>query len=164
MKSHRESAGPLAGRSIVSFEVSLKYIGDFRDKRVVRVAITHKRADWKQNLRDGERRRPLVLEYIETDRTVAIDVAVVNFGRKSNFRGLEGVVGWKVNGEKEDSLVVRRVLGSHNRRNPVELLSVVWGPCRAVGRWVSSEVDKLFLNSFKCHFLCCINLMNQTLL
>ena len=60
VSSHCKPASPLSGRSIMSFDVSLVYVGDFRNKGIVGVTVAHQRADRKKNLRDGERWRPLV--------------------------------------------------------------------------------------------------------
>ena len=121
--------------------VALVGVGDFRDERVVGVGVREQRADGEEDLRDGESGRPLVLEDVEADGPITIDVHVVHLGGEGDLGRLEGVVGREVDVEKEDSLVVGRVLGSHDRRLPVELVRIVGGAGRAVGRRVSSEVN-----------------------
>ena len=76
---------------------------------------------------------------------------MINFRRERNLGRLEGVVGREMNVQEEHALMVRGVLGAHDRSLPVELVRFVSGAGRTVCRWVSSEVDELLLDSFKCH-------------
>ena len=131
--------------------IILVKVGDLRDKRVIRVGIRQQGADGEEHLGDGEGGRPLVFEDVEADRSIAVDVHVINFRRERNLRRLEGIVGREVDVQEEHTLMVRGVLGAHDRRLPVELVRFVGGAGRAVRGRVSSEVDELLLDSFKCH-------------
>ena len=111
----------------MAWAVRLVNVGDLWHQGVIGVSVTQKRADRQQHLRDGQRGGPLVLKDVEANRAVAIDVAVVNFGRKGHLGGLEGIVGREMDVQEEHSLVVGRVLGSHDRRLPAELLPIVGG-------------------------------------
>ena len=130
------------------FNVRFQKIGDLGHQWIVGVRVTEKRADRQQHLGDGECGRPLVLEDVEADGTVAVDVAVVNFSRKRDLGGLEGVLGREMNVEEEDAADVGGVFGSHDGSLPVHLVSLVGGASRAVSGGVPTEVDKLFLYSF----------------
>ncbi len=44
-----------------------------------------------------EGRAPIVLEDVKTDAALIVDIAVVDLGLKVDARGLEGVIGGKVN-------------------------------------------------------------------
>jgi hypothetical protein len=43
-------------------------------------------------LADGQSWTPLIPQDVQTDRTVRVDVGVVDFGGEADFGGLEGVV------------------------------------------------------------------------
>lgn len=55
----------------------------------------------ERTFRDGQRRTPLVPQDIQTDRTVRVDVGVVNLGREADLWRLEGVIGRECNGKEE---------------------------------------------------------------
>ena len=76
---------------------------------------------------------------------------MINFRGERDLGRLEWVVGREVDVQEEDALVIGRVLRTHDRGLPVELISLVGGASRAVRGGISAEVDELFLNSFKCH-------------
>ena len=152
-RSRGVALGPLAGGALVPGPVILVHRGDLGHERVVRVRVRQQRADREEDLRDGERGRPLVLEDVEADRAVPVDVRVVNLGRERHLGRLERVVGREVDVQKEDALVIRRVLGAHDRRLPVEAVLLVRGAGQAVRGRVLAKVDELLLDSFKRHNL-----------
>ena len=76
---------------------------------------------------------------------------MVDPGGEIELRWFEGVISWEMDVEEENSLVIRRIFGSHDRCRPKELLAVVGRAGRTVGRWVPSKVDELFLDSFQRH-------------
>ena len=131
--------------------IALENVGNLGDERIIWVGVGQQRADREEHLGDGEGGRPLVFEDVEADRSIAVDVHVINFRRERNLRGLEGVVGREVDVQEEHALMVRGVLGAHDRRLPVELVRFVRWAGRAIRGRVSSEVDELLLDSFKCH-------------
>lgn len=49
-------------------------------------------------LRDGQRRRPLISQDVQADRTVGIDVWVVDLSREADLGWLEGIIGGEGNG------------------------------------------------------------------
>ena len=55
---------------------------------------------------------------------------MINFRRESYRGSLEGVVGWEADVQEEHALMVRGVLGAHDRRNPVERVRFVSGAGR----------------------------------
>ena len=131
--------------------IALEDVGNLWDERVIWVGVGQQGADGEQHLGDSEGGRPLIFEDVEADRSIAVDVHVINFRRERNLGRLEGVVGREMNVQEEHALMVRGVLGAHDRSLPVELVRFVSGAGRTVCRWVSSEVDELLLDSFKCH-------------
>jgi hypothetical protein len=45
----------------------------------------------------------LIPQDIQTDGTVGVDVGVIDLGRKTNLRRLEGVIGGERDGEEENT-------------------------------------------------------------
>ena len=110
--SHRVTLSPFTGRLVMLWLIALENVGNLRDKRVIWVGVGQQGADGKQNLGDGEGGRPLVFEDVEADRTIAVDVHVINFRCERNLWRLEGVVGWEVDVQEEHALMVWGVLGA----------------------------------------------------
>ena len=125
--SHCVTLRPLTGRLVMLRLIALENVGNLGDERIIWVGVGQQRADREEHLGDGEGGRPLVFEDVEADIAVAVDVHVVNFRRELNLRRLEGVVRREMDVQEEHALVVRGVLGAHDRRLPVELVRFVSG-------------------------------------
>ena len=72
---------------------------------------------------------------------------MVNSRGEVDLGWLEWVVSWEMNVQEEDSSGVRRIIWSHDGCLPVILVLLVDWTGGAVGGWIFSEVDELFLNS-----------------
>lgn len=70
--SHRMLAGPITGNLVVLDRIGLEHTGTFGHKWVVRIGVAEKGADAQQDLADGQSRRPLVLENVQADASVAV--------------------------------------------------------------------------------------------
>lgn len=57
---HGKLSSPLSSGSLVLLSISLVEVGNLGDERIIRVGISEQRADGKQDLGQGEGRRPLV--------------------------------------------------------------------------------------------------------
>ena len=66
---------------------------------------------------------------------------------------LEGIVRGEVDVQEKHAARVRGVIGTHDRRLPVERIRVVLRASGAVSGWVLAQIDQFFLNAFKCHFI-----------
>ena len=66
--------------------------------------------------RDGERRRPLSIQDVQADRSIAVHVRMVYAGGEGDLRRLERVVRGEVNVEEEDAALEGRIAGPHDRR------------------------------------------------
>ena len=150
-RSHCVTLSPLTSRLVMLRLIALIDVGDLWDERVIWVGVGQQGADGEEHLGDGEGGRPLVFEDVEADRSIAVDVHVINFRRERDLGRLEGVVGWEVDVQEEHALMVRGVLGAHDRSLPMELVRFVSGAGRAVCRRVSSEDDEFLLDSFIGH-------------
>mmetsp|Transcript_4025 Transcript_4025/g.12001 ORF Transcript_4025/g.12001 Transcript_4025/m.12001 type:complete len:201 (+) Transcript_4025:1624-2226(+) len=115
-------------------------------ERVVRVGIGQQRTDRKQHLGDRERGRPLALQDVEADATVAVDVAVVNLRREGHLWRLEGVVGGEVDVQEKDAALIRRLLRAHNGGLPVKEV-VAHGARAAGGGRVLGQVLQLLVDA-----------------
>ena len=63
-----------------------------RNKRIVRVGITEQTADRQQDLGNGERRRPLILQNVEANTAVAVNVGMIDPRRERNLWRLKRIV------------------------------------------------------------------------
>jgi hypothetical protein len=110
-------------------------------QRVIGIGIRQEGADGKQNLANRQSRTPLILEDIKTDSSVGVDVAVVDPGGKVDLGRFKGVIGRKVNIEKENAARIGGIVRSHNCGLPMEHV-ISNGPCRAVGGGIFTQVDE----------------------
>ena len=83
---------PQLGDAVVLLAVLSVLGGDRADQGVGGVAVAEQGADREQDLRDGERRRPLVLEDVQADHPLRVDVAVVDPGPELHLWRLERVL------------------------------------------------------------------------
>lgn len=63
-------SSPFSGGGFISRSIGLVDVSNLRNKRIIRVGISQQRADRKQNLGNGQSRRPLVLQDVEADRAI----------------------------------------------------------------------------------------------
>mmetsp|Transcript_11481 Transcript_11481/g.34269 ORF Transcript_11481/g.34269 Transcript_11481/m.34269 type:complete len:229 (-) Transcript_11481:12-698(-) len=100
----------------------------------------------RRRLGDRERGRPLALQDVEADATVAVDVAVVNLRREGHLWRLEGVVGGEVDVQEKDAALIRRLLRAHNGGLPVKEV-VAHGARAAGGGRVLGQVLQLLVDA-----------------
>jgi hypothetical protein len=102
----------------------------------------------------------LVPQDIKTDRTICVDVGVIDLGREADFGRFEGIIDWEGDGEEEDTSGIRRLplvitrirtqitrVGTTSSYRPhdggLPLEHVVAGrSCTAGGGWVTPEVNQ----------------------
>lgn len=63
----------------------------------------------KLTLRNGQSRRPLITQDIQTNRPVRIDVRMVDLCRERHLWRLERIIRGEHNGQEEDTTRVRRI-------------------------------------------------------
>ena len=131
--------------------IALEDVCNLWDERVIWVGVGQQGADGEQHLGDGEGGWPLVLEDVEADRSIAVDVHVINFRSERNLGRLEWIVGREMDVQEEHALMVGGLFGAHDRSLPVELVSLVGRAGGAVGGRVPAQINQFFLDSFKCH-------------
>jgi hypothetical protein len=104
----------------------------------------------KTYLGNGQSRGPLVFQDIQANSTIGIDIAVIYFGGKSAFRGLERIVRREVDIQEVHTTSIRRVVRSHDSSLPVEeIISNRAG--RAVCWGVLGDLRQLLLNTLESH-------------
>ena len=106
--SSRAHLGPLLRRLIVTFFILQQLLRDAADERIVRIRIRQQRADREQDLGDGERGRPLLLQDVQANLPRTVDVAVIDSRSKRNFRRFERVIRWKLNVKKKYTILIGR--------------------------------------------------------
>ena len=110
--------------------VSFVRVRDFSDEGVVGIRIGEQAGDREQHLRYGERRAPVVLEYVETDAASAAYVRVVDLCLEHDLWRLERIISREVDRQEEQPVVVRRLGWPFDCRLPVvDVLTC--GACRA---------------------------------
>ena len=149
--SHSIFTRPFAGILVVFVLVGLEKVSNLRDEWIVGVRVSHQRADGQKHLWNGKCRGPLVLQNVEADAAIGVDVTVVNSRRKRHFWRFEWVVSREVDVEEEHTSRVWGIIWAHDGCLPCELIFFVDRASRAVGGRVLSEIDELFLDSFKGH-------------
>jgi len=65
---------------------------------------------------------------------------------------LEWIIRGKVNGEEEDSSLVRTLWRTHDGGLPMKQVVAHW-TCAALSRWVSAQIGQFFVDPFECHFV-----------
>jgi len=100
---HGVLLGPLLGHLDVLAVVALEDARDLWHQRVVGVWVAQERADRKQNLADGESRRPLGSEYVQADATVRVYIRMIDLSCEAHLWRLEWIVSGEVNSEKENT-------------------------------------------------------------
>ena len=92
----------------------------------------------------------MIFKDVQADRSVGIDVWVVNFCGEVDFWWSEWVIGGEVDVQEEDSSLVGSSIGAYNACLPVEYVVLNWS-CINVFRWVLLNVEEFLLNSFLGH-------------
>jgi len=149
---HRVLLSPLLGQLVVLVPVGLEDAGNLWHKRIIRVWITEQRTDGQKHLADGQCRRPLRPQDVQTDGAIRVDVWVVDSCREGHLWWLERIVSWEVDGQEEDPSLVWAVWWAHNSGLPVEQI-LSHGSSRALGRWISTKVLQLLVYTFQSHDL-----------
>jgi len=126
---------PQSGYSVVFFAILCVLRCYAAHQRIRWVTISEKRADWEKNFWDCQCWAPIVLEDVQTDDSLAVDVAVIDACAESHLGWLERVFGWEVNIEKENTTFVNWAGRSQDRGNPLVDI-VALGTGTAIWRWI----------------------------
>lgn len=113
-------AGVLPSSSLVASEIGLVETGNLRHERVIRIGVCEEGADGEEDLADGERRRPRILQDVQADPALFVHVWVVDGSHEADFGRFEGVVGGEVDVEDEDAAGVGAVTRAEDDGLPVE--------------------------------------------
>jgi hypothetical protein len=116
-------------------------LGNIWNQWIIRVRVSEKGADRKQDLANSQSRTPLVLQDVQANTSVGVDVTVIDTSGKVNLGWLERIVSGEMNIQKENTSCIWGLIWSHNSCLPVEHIIAYWS-CRTVGRGVFSQVDK----------------------
>lgn len=89
------SLGPLPGYSVVFCSVSQILSCYASHQRIRWIAVCKKRTNGEKNFGDRQCWAPVILQNIETDHSLAVDIAMIDSRSERHLGWLEGVVGWK---------------------------------------------------------------------
>ena len=98
--------GPQLGDTVVLLPVLDVLGGDGGHEGVAGVAVGEERADAEEDLGDGERGGPLVLQDVQADDALRVHVAVVDPRPELNLGRLERVLRGEVDVQEEDTAFV----------------------------------------------------------
>jgi len=128
-------------------QVKLCYLWN---QRITWVAIRQQRRNRKKHFRNCQSWAPLILEDVQTNGSVGIHVAMVDFCRKVHLWRLERIVGREIDVQKEAPSLVRTIRRTHDCRLPIEHI-VSTRSSRTIRWWVRTQILQLFLNSLERH-------------
>lgn len=120
VRLHSMFPSPIAGSFIIFRTVSLEKLGRFGHQRIVRIGIAEKRADGEKHLRDGQSRRPLGLQNVETYVAVRINV----LKNQEEERGMRMCMCWGSTGVYSDTY---RVIDTRSEAHSGRLKWIVSG-------------------------------------
>jgi len=93
--------------------------GNTANERVGRVGISKQRTNAQQDLGDGQRRTPIVLQYIETNDALRVNIAVINASLESDLWWFKGIVWLEMDVEEKDAALIAGARWAKNSRNPL---------------------------------------------
>ena len=117
---------PLPRQILVPRSIRLVNVRVFRQLRIVRVLIAHQGTNSQQNLRNRQRRRPLLFQNVQTNAPVRVHVRMVHFCLEIHLRRFERVIRREVDRDKEETALVRTIRWANDGGVPVE--NIVLGP------------------------------------
>lgn len=123
----------------MSCSIRLEQLGDIGDQRIIGIGVRQERTNAQQDLGNGQRGGPLVLENVQADPSIGVDVTVIDARGEVHLGWLKGVVCREVNVEEKDPSGIRRIVRAHNGGLPMEHI-VSNGSGRAVGRRILAKV------------------------
>ena len=148
--SHSVFSCPLSSGGFVLWLVSLVDVGDLWHQRIIWVWIGQEGRDGEEHLCNSKGWRPLFLQDIKADRSVGVDVRMVDPGGEVDLSWLERIVSWEMDVQEINSSGVWRIIRSHDGGLPVVLVLLVNWSGRAVSWWVLSKIDEFLLDSLNC--------------
>jgi len=137
---------PQSGYPVMFFTILRVLRCNTSHQRIGWVAISEKGADRKKNFWDCQRWTPVVFEDVQTDNSLAVNVAMVDSRAKSHLRWLERVFGWEMNIKEENAAFVYWAWRSEDSWNPFVDV-VTFGTGTAIWWGVQGDFSQLFLNS-----------------
>ena len=69
--------------------------------------VIERKEGCERTLGDGQSRAPLVSQDVQANRSIGVDVGMVDLGREADLGGLEGVIGGEGDRKEEDASGVR---------------------------------------------------------
>ena len=90
----------------------------------------------------------MVLQDVQADGAIGVDVWVVDSCGEVDLSWLEWVVSWEMDVQEINTSGIWRIIWAHDGGLPVVWVLLVDWTGGAVGWWVLTKVDELFLNSF----------------
>ena len=93
---------------------------NFWHQRIVRIRVAQQRTNRQQNLRNRQRRRPLLFQNVQTNAPVRVHVRMVHFCFEIYLWRFKRVIGREVDRDEEQAALVRTFGWADDGRVPVE--------------------------------------------
>jgi len=143
---------PFFGCGLKFGAIAFVKLSNLGNEGIIGVGIGKQRGDREKHLRNGEGGWPLILEDVKTNRSVSIDVRVIDLSDEVAFWWAEGIVCWEMNVEEEDSSRIGTIIRTDDSGLPVKLV-ILSRACWAVGWRILLEIKKFLLYSLLSHLV-----------
>lgn len=111
---------PLPCQILVPRSIRLINVRNFWHQRIVRIRVAQQRTNRQQNLRNRQRRRPLLFQNVQTNAPVRVHVRMVHFCFEIYLWRFKRVIGREVDRDEEQAALVRTFGWADDGRVPVE--------------------------------------------
>jgi len=143
---------PLPCLEVIGQPIRLVLMGHLGPQGIIGIGIGEKGQNGQQDLGNGQRRGPLVLENVQADDATGIDIRMIDLRHKGDLGGLKGIVGGEVDIHLEDPAGERGIARTHNHAGPVIQISLLFGATGATRGRVLHDILEFLFNSAKCHY------------
>ena len=126
-------------------------MGHLGPQGIIGIGIRQQGQNGQQDLGNGQRRGPLVLENVQADDAAGIHIGMIDLRHKGDLRGLKGIISGEVDVHFEDPAGERGIAGPHDDAGPVIQITLLFGATGAAAGRILHNVLEFLFNSAKCH-------------
>jgi hypothetical protein len=113
-------SSPLPRGGLISSAIRFIHMCNLWHQRIIRIRICKHRTNRQQHLRYGQGGRPLILENVETNASVAIDIRMIDSSREVHLWRFEWIISREMNRQEKHSVCVGTICRSHDRSLPMK--------------------------------------------
>ena len=124
-------------------------MGHLGPQRIIGIGIGQQGQDGQQDLGNGQRRAPLILENVQADDATGIHIGMIDLRHKGDLRGLKGIIGGEVDVHLKDSAGERGITGPHDDAGPVIQITLLFRETGATAGQILNNVLEFNFNNSK---------------